>query len=439
MLWIVSGPTSVGKSTFMSSPRCAEVTGLELETPVVFPEAQDRLDEVGSDAFYHYNILRPLALRRRGLEKGAAQGSLPRGFRDFSGDRRWGNLMRREGRKSAVVLVASQETIMRRVMERRTVETHAGFSARPEEAGLARDDGDPGQDRDRYRHLRWANLLRTVDLPSLYAAWCQELRGCGVRYVIVNGEHDSYPVVEDEDELREILGGEPDYSEAEVKAILRRRQFEYHRVELPYGLHTEGQDRAETRDLILPKSLAGKAILDVGSALGYFCFEAEARDAERVVGVELKGSRYRDAVLLGRIKKSRVEFLQRDVVADPPEESFDHVLFLNVIHHLNEPARALRQLARITNERLVVEFPTFRDKKFREGAKIRLPGGLLNRLPLVGVSSTRRGVGQTFVFTPAAIERMLTDHERLFERVEFARSPMPGRMIAFCHKGPGAE
>ena len=28
MIWIISGPTSAGKSTFISSPRCAELTGL---------------------------------------------------------------------------------------------------------------------------------------------------------------------------------------------------------------------------------------------------------------------------------------------------------------------------------------------------------------------------------------------------------------------------
>jgi predicted methyltransferase len=49
-----------------------------------------------------------------------------------------------------------------------------------------------------------------------------------------------------------------------------------------------GTDRSATRDLIFPKSLAVKTALDVGCALGYFCFEAEARGAARVVRVEQK-------------------------------------------------------------------------------------------------------------------------------------------------------
>jgi SAM-dependent methyltransferase len=223
------------------------------------------------------------------------------------------------------------------------------------------------------------------------------------------------------------------YRKEQIERVLREERFPYHRVELPFGLHTPGQDRSATRDVIFPASLAGKTVLDVGCALGYFSFEAEKRGAARVVGVELNEKRLRQAVLLKEILGSRVEFLQRDVLTEPPAEPFDCVCFLNVIHHLPEPMRALRQLAALTRERLMVEFPTFADEKFRKNVGIRFPW-FYDRLPLIGVSSMSRETDQTFVFSPGAIRRILQDHTPLFREVKIVDSPMAGRKIALCTK-----
>ena len=220
------------------------------------------------------------------------------------------------------------------------------------------------------------------------------------------------------------------YTQADIERILREVRFEYQRVELPFGLATPGTDRSDVVDLVLPASLAGKTVLDVGCALGYFCFEAEARGAQRVVGVELKPQRFEQASLLKQIKGSQVEFLRQDVLQDPIVESFDYVLLLNVIHHVPEPVRLLRQLASITRERMIVEFPTLADPKFAAtvGAKFAPES---DALPLIGVSSLA-GADQTFVFTPSAIQRILQDHSPLFRRVEIHPSPTEGRAIAVC-------
>lgn len=229
----------------------------------------------------------------------------------------------------------------------------------------------------------------------------------------------------------------PAHTKEQIETLLRVEKFPYHRVELPYGLHTPGRDRSATRDLIFPPSLAGRSVLDVGCALGYFCFEAEKRGAARVLGTELKADRFRQAGLLRDALGSRVEFQQRDILAEPPAEPFDYVCFLNVIHHLPEPVSALRQLAALTRERLIVEFPTLADARFRRGSGLRFPW-LFARLPLIGVSSMGPDIEQTFVFTPAAIRRILQDHRPLFAKVEFTPSPMPGRMIALCTKAASA-
>lgn len=407
MLWIVSGPTSAGKSTFLKSPLSAEMSGLPEGSPIIFPASQPETHrtEDYSNSFYHYNILNSL------------RKSTPPLQADFRHDEKWREILEVKVEKKAIVVVSSAERITERIRVRNRVEER-----RVE-----------GMKRNSYPRKYWLDKVQSVDLADWYAAWCKELLVSGIPYVLVNGNGGSYPVIESEELIRDVVEGrKPMYSRNEIQRILKTRDFEYHRVDLPHGLHTGGSNRSRTRDLILPKSLSGNSVLDVGCALGYFCFEAEDRGAKRVVGIELMGKRFNNAQLLKDIRGSKVKFMRRDVVENPLEERFDHVLLLNVVHHLKEPFRAIRQLASITNKRMVIEFPTLSDKKFRRASNIRFPF-LLNRMPLVGVSSLK-GADQTFVFSPAAMKRSLLDHERLFEKVDIIKSPMPERAIAICYK-----
>ena len=149
-----------------------------------------------------------------------------------------------------------------------------------------------------------------------------------------------------------------------------------------------------------------------------------------MLGAELKDDRFEHANLLKGVLESNVEFVQRDLLASEPAETFDTVLALNVIHHLPEPITALRRLGALATERLILEFPTFADPKFRKGTGIRF-WRLYDRRPLLGVSTAK--AGQTFVFTRGAIRRLLRDHCGIRD-VSFAASPMEGRTIAFCEK-----
>jgi len=227
------------------------------------------------------------------------------------------------------------------------------------------------------------------------------------------------------------------FTKEQIEQILREEPFEYHRVELPYGLHTPGVDRSATRDLIFPESLQGKSVLDVGCALGYFCFEAEARGASRVVGTEAKDSRFRQALRIRQIRGSRVEFRLADIEQAPIEGRFDYVLLLNVLHHLRNPLGVLRQLAAMTNERLVIEFATLADPKFRKVSGTVF-ARLLNRLPLIGVSSLKRA-DQTFLFSPRALDRILREHIGVFDRIELTVPRPPARAIAICSMRQGIE
>jgi SAM-dependent methyltransferase len=229
----------------------------------------------------------------------------------------------------------------------------------------------------------------------------------------------------------------------DVERLLVENRFGYQRVELGQGLETRGHDRRETAEAVLPAGLAGRSVLDVGCAIGYFCFEAERRGAARVVGTELKPKRLRAALELKESFGSAVEFSDRDVLRDSSPERFDLVLALNVIHHLRDPFAALERLSALTSWRLALEFPTFADPRYQRAnaAGEPKPWDLYDREPLVGVST--RGAKSTFVFAPPAIERALMelDPEPAFESVRFLPSPVGGRAIAICEKretSPGA-
>lgn len=148
----------------------------------------------------------------------------------------------------------------------------------------------------------------------------------------------------------------------DVQAIVDQFPFErYGWVNLPYGLHTKGLDRSETRDIVLPKTLKGKSFLDVGSAYGYFCFEAEDLGASSVIGLESKPQRVERANLFKSIRNSKVEFLNKSVVMYRFQQKFDYILVLNVLHHLKENAKlVLDYLISITNEVLVIETPALK-------------------------------------------------------------------------------
>jgi hypothetical protein len=58
MLWIISGPSSIGKSTLRSSPRIREITSLGPETPMVHSRNLKKTAGITRNSFLHYNILR---------------------------------------------------------------------------------------------------------------------------------------------------------------------------------------------------------------------------------------------------------------------------------------------------------------------------------------------------------------------------------------------
>jgi tRNA (mo5U34)-methyltransferase len=131
----------------------------------------------------------------------------------------------------------------------------------------------------------------------------------------------------------------------------------------------------------LPDDLTGKAVLDVGPAHGFFAFELEARNASRVVTVELprwsahdvspslreqfdrdrvdeKSEGYLHGALEFAIaaRGSKADRVLCNVYDLDPDEigTFDLVLCASVLMHLSDPLRALYAIRAVTKDVAII-------------------------------------------------------------------------------------
>ena len=173
--------------------------------------------------------------------------------------------------------------------------------------------------------------------------------------------------------------------------------FWWHSIDLGHGVITDGlktsaQLENELRDIRLP-DLKGKTVLDIGAYDGFFSFEAERRGASRVVALDhfvweleidkcleywreckkrgidpdpnAQVNRMHPNELPGMLAyktahealHSKVETVVADFMATDLSQlgTFDVVLFLGVLYHLQNPVEALKRLASVTRELAIIE------------------------------------------------------------------------------------
>lgn len=135
----------------------------------------------------------------------------------------------------------------------------------------------------------------------------------------------------------------------------------YHSMYFGHGLVSTGnRDTFAMLEILqLPASLAGKKVLDIGSADGFFSFECEARGAQRVVALDHPDYRaHRPTIaMLRELFSSSIALVEGDIESGATLEPLrsDVVLFLGVLYHLRDPFLTLRRLREITGEVLYVE------------------------------------------------------------------------------------
>ncbi len=182
------------------------------------------------------------------------------------------------------------------------------------------------------------------------------------------------------------------------QAAVDRVKYWFHSIDFGDGVASPGkksreQLRGELGGLRLP-DLSGKTVLDIGAWDGFFSFEAERRGARRVTALDhfvwsldlpamIRYAERCDAA--GRVRSpfdrvpgvwqpgafpgkagfdtahallgSNVEQVIADFQTVDPISlgSFDIVLFLGVLYHLENPLAAMRRLSLLTRELAIIE------------------------------------------------------------------------------------
>ena len=68
----------------------------------------------------------------------------------------------------------------------------------------------------------------------------------------------------------------PPWTRDRILALLENESFGYQSVPLPFGLKTGGVDRSATAEIIFPRDLTGKTVIDLGCSYGFFCLRPSA-------------------------------------------------------------------------------------------------------------------------------------------------------------------
>ncbi|MCK5310808.1 MAG: methyltransferase domain-containing protein [Desulfobacteraceae bacterium] len=220
-----------------------------------------------------------------------------------------------------------------------------------------------------------------------------------------------------------------------VKELLNSDKYDGHqRIELLDGYVLDGQDKTPMADSIFEGiDLMNKTLLDVGTAYGFFCYEAIKKGAKKVIGIENNPDRYEVAKKIIQIKEENVELIKLDIEKESLKEKFDVVLLLNVIHHLHFPIETIKKLADITNELLIVEFPTPTDKKLIRRSKLnRFFLWLVKDYPIIAIGN--KEYHNTYYFSKNAFKTIFLKHTKLFKKITWKKSHKDGRLVAYCYK-----
>ena len=93
---------------------------------------------------------------------------------------------------------------------------------------------------------------------------------------------------------------------------------------------------------VVPKSLKGKTVLDIGCNAGFYSMEMKRRGADRVLGLDSRDEYLRQARFAADVNGLDVEFRNLSVYdVGKLGATFDLVIFMGVLYHLRHPLLAL--------------------------------------------------------------------------------------------------
>lgn len=189
---------------------------------------------------------------------------------------------------------------------------------------------------------------------------------------------------------------------------------------------------------LLPADLSEQTVLDVGCGTGAVARLAACRGAANVVAVDIDDARLDEARRHpSPTGMGPIDYRLADLEVALPAGPFDHVICHNLLHRVRNPIDVIDRLIECASSSLVLDVT---------GIGAERPSRLLRRdydappsiqralrempLALVGRNGTPgRKREQKFFFSPAAIENLLMEQRRHFERLEIEPSGVAGRYV----------
>jgi tRNA (mo5U34)-methyltransferase len=93
---------------------------------------------------------------------------------------------------------------------------------------------------------------------------------------------------------------------------------------------------------VVPRSLKGRTVLDIGCNAGFYALEMKRRGADRVLGLDSRDEYLAQARFAADVSGLEIEFRNLSVYdVGKLGETFDLVIFMGVLYHLRHPLLAL--------------------------------------------------------------------------------------------------
>ncbi|QTK78335.1 class I SAM-dependent methyltransferase [Agrobacterium tumefaciens] len=411
MAVLVLGPSNAGKSTFISSQAKGE--------KAIFGSQISSKRDVPANGYIHYNLL------HHRLVTDAANDEMREW--DLLSERILGDIITSERVTKAVVIVAPTKELLDRANTREHIEISAG-------------------QKNGYDQVLWSKIIASVDFFALYERTFDMLEQRGIPYEVLyssrelGGDARTF-LPSDRTMVHHNLRGSfiSTPLEDDVNQVNEMPGIDYQKLVMPRGVTSTNRNyghvsdgRVKTFNLLRDRSFAGRSVLDIGCATGDFLFRYERYGADTLMGVELNHTRWSAAVAVSKLLHSRADIRMENFLSAPITQKYDDVLVLNVLHHVADYKSFLAKAVEATADRLIIEYPTLADNLFQSLQPFE---GDFEHLPIVGVSSHR--VDQTFVFTEAALSRLVGDLGE-FTHVTHA-SPIAGRKLLIFSRVKAAE
>jgi len=160
--------------------------------------------------------------------------------------------------------------------------------------------------------------------------------------------------------------------------------------DLGNGLIIEDQDKLQKKRLISLKKIFEKTIkkyygnkkihektlIDIGCNTGYFLFELYKKfNFKQVLGLEPRESNLKKAKLISNwfnLSKKKYKLEKFDILSDQIKQRADIVLFVGVLHHLDDHLKALKNLYKMTKDLAIIETLVLSDEIDIQGISSQL-------------------------------------------------------------------